>query len=265
MLDLTKEIEAANQKLRETIDQELAKQLAEIPQLIQSILENAILNILGIAKRGGGYEIDIFHGGGLNKYISDTVQQALDDHVKPIVNDNLQKLVKDTILTRSIIKRSTINVADRASRSYESSLTRALETAFAAVIKAQVKAVEKTISEALKGAGTVNTELANPQSYSGPLGELLLAAAAKELATNPVAEECNPITIQINQTTRTVHQTHLTGKELKQLSGTPPDHDLYRANITANKYEEADDVLIQNHQYVDLTQHPYFYTAPSNI
>jgi len=164
-------------KINERIEEELARQLKQIPYLVERTVENSILAILGVERNGRGFKVDTFAGkeNPVNSFVIKKVEGALKDTAEPIVNRAIALLCEDEKFQRDL--------AEKVSRNYRSDLVGAVshKTKKHAESLAEkcFDKIQKEFDDAISDIGAINTDITDPNSFKGPLGEVLLEEAAE--------------------------------------------------------------------------------------
>jgi len=168
-------------QLRQRVEEELARQLKDIPNTVQKVVESAILSILGVVREGGGgYRVDTFgkREECLNSYITKKVGQALEKMVGPTVDKEMRRLLKTVSLQKSIATR----IATTARYQFEDSFKRGVHDRFAKLGNKMANQISDELEAIMKNVAHFNDEICDPSSFEGKIGELFLEEIARDLS-----------------------------------------------------------------------------------
>lgn len=180
----TIKLDSIKEKLQNTVEAELEKQLRNIPNIVHRIVNESILTIIGVRRGGsgsggGGYSVDPFSKTGLNDYIERQVNKKIEEILGPLLDKHLKQLLKSVTLQRSITTETERQATYCFERKFREEVTKKLEklgTKFGERIGEELDAV-------LDGVGDHSTEIEDPTSFQGRLGQLFLEEIAETVAT----------------------------------------------------------------------------------
>lgn len=189
-----KKLEEIKDELNQKIEEELARQLRAIPQLVEEVVKSSVLSIIGVIKAGNGYSVDRYNKENpLHSYIKRTVDETVQKQVTYLINKELIRLLKTKSLSRSIIDSTMSN----ATYCFEQETRTQLRNSFSELAKRYAKKIEKYLEEAMADVSQINLDILDPNSYEGLLGELLLEEQARLIAETELDEtddsEYNPL------------------------------------------------------------------------
>ena len=169
----------AQEEINAKIEEELAKQLRRIPELVEKAVSQAVLSILGISKRNGGFEVDTFGGKNpLNGYIQRTVETSMDTYVKPLVDKKLKGLMNRKTLPRSVATETIRQASYTFTRTVKNRVEKKMES----LGKKAADRVCEHLEDSLDEIGNINLDINDPKSFEGPIGDVLLEEVAQQMA-----------------------------------------------------------------------------------
>jgi hypothetical protein len=172
-------MQSAQAEINQKIEEELAKQMRLIPEIVEKAVSGAVLDILGIRKDRQGYSVDTFGGKNpLNAYIQRKVEELMNALIEPIVSKELTRLMKFKTLPRSVAEE----IAKQAHYCFTRTVKSKVEKKMEAVGEKAASRVGEVLENALDGVGQINIDIDDPNSYEGPIGEVLLEEIAEKLA-----------------------------------------------------------------------------------
>ena len=173
------DLEPIRQQLQEKIEIEFEKQLRKIPESVEKIVTSAIASIIGVKRSGNSFAVDSWNrrSESINAYIENKTNKKIQEIVGPIVDAEFKKLLKLKTFRTSISERCHSEIANK------------FESSFRENIKSRVEELGKRVSDkmaddfskALENPDFI-TDLENPDSFKGRIGNLLLEEIAKNLA-----------------------------------------------------------------------------------
>jgi len=167
---------------KEIIEKEVARYLDYLPKQIEQILYQTTLSVLGLRQRPGGVlRFDKSEDHWLEDIFRNAVVNCINDQVSEYVNKTVLRAMSDSGIMLDI-KRDIYRI-------YKEKMTHKLRTAM------EERANEDATNcvRALANSLTFNADQdpADPESFQGPVGEIIL----RQLAKNIVDEEDNYGTI----------------------------------------------------------------------
>lgn len=176
------ELNEVKRQINSKIEEELAKQLRNIPELVENAVKSAVLSILGITKIGNGYKVAENHFSSdknkLHAYICRVTDEAVEKHTDELIESTFKRLITRKTLPQSIVD-TTIK---RFETNFSYAVADKLRKEFNALEEAYVKKLKANLDAMLSDIGNINTDILDPTSFSGPIGEILLEEQAKILA-----------------------------------------------------------------------------------
>jgi len=171
-------------KINEIADAEIAKFIRGLPKHIDDMLRNAVLSLLGLTRRSGAYEVD--HCNGHRSFITSVCERRakvlIEEKMGAIVKEGMEKLIASEAAKKAVI--------DEAKAKYTLEFRKAI---LDAVEQKAREDARNFASSLLSGSSDIrvlpkNTELEDPESFGGELGNVMLEEKAIEMA----AEEESP-------------------------------------------------------------------------
>jgi hypothetical protein len=167
-------------KFNECVEDELERQLRDLPQTIDQILHSAVWSILGLRDCGRGRNtVDTWDK---NNPICAYIRAKADEAVQEVVGPLLKKQLSAWVKTKTLSDSITDSTMRQLSYTFDNSFRSGLHDIFERLAKRYLKRVEEELSKELDNIGAINTDLNDPESYKGKLGRLLLEEQAKLLA-----------------------------------------------------------------------------------
>lgn len=164
--------------IRKKADEIIAKYIADMPERIPQMLDNAVWTLLGLRKFGNGRaEPDPFpETRVLKTLMAETASAVLNKHLKPILEKAARKLCK----LRHEKSAFADQLASEALRDFDYTIRDHLSRRAKQSAEAVAEVIFDSVTEKL--LPDINLDLDNPESFQGKLGELLLAKKAELLA-----------------------------------------------------------------------------------
>lgn len=172
-------------RIKEVMDDTVARFIDELPQKIEHIMTGAVLSLLGLQSRyGDKYEID--HCNGNRSILSDLItkrcRESIEVAVEPVINAALVDLVKNTQFLEAIVK----DVTSKFQRALDNRLNEDACKWASAQCEKVIHGLDKMNLTAMYPA---KHEPENPHLYNTKVGEMLLAEIAERLAGNLHAKD----------------------------------------------------------------------------
>lgn len=173
------EITEAREQIKKHFEAEIARQLEQIPSMIQEVIEQAVLSIIGIRKTHDGYCVsNIGPHNPLSRYIQDTTDRVVRENVEPLVSKELSRLLKFKTLPRDIVEEA----ARSAERAFQSTVRRRLTDGYDKLARGMCARIDEHFKEILSEINEINEDVFDPSSFDGVIGEILLEEKARVLA-----------------------------------------------------------------------------------
>ena len=170
-------------KLLEQVELELEKQLRNIPQKVEAVVESALLSIIGVQRSSGGYSVDTWdkRAEALNGFIKRKTEEKIEQIIGPLVEKELNRLFKLKSLRHSISDRCH----NRLIYEFEDSFKGKVNNRMSKLGEKFGEQIGDELDKALE-SGEFITELADPNSFQGRIGNLLLEEIAQGVAAEAV-------------------------------------------------------------------------------
>lgn len=178
-IDLSK----AQKQLHDKVEQELEKQLREIPKTVEKVVESAVLSIIGVKRQGNGYGVDTWgkREEALNSYIKRKTEEKVEEIVGPYVDKELKRLFKLVTLRKAI----TAQIQSSIHYQFESAFKKKVGERFEELGEKLGANVADELDKMMADVATFNDDIFDPGSFQGRIGNLFLEEIAEQTASSP--------------------------------------------------------------------------------
>lgn len=160
---------------KEIIEAEVARYIDYLPQKIEQILYQTTLSVLGLREARGTLRFDKSEGNWLEEIFRSAADQAVNRQISEYVNKTVYRAMSDSNLMLDI-KRAIY-------KTYRETMINKLRTAMQARADEDAGQCVRALANSL--TFNADQDPADPESFQGPLGEIIL----RQLAKNIVDEE----------------------------------------------------------------------------
>lgn len=170
-----------NKMIADVVDEEVAKQLSNIPKTVEDMITNSIGEIIGLKKYNNGtYKVntDSYSKSAVCNYIAKVVDESIDSMIGPIVKDRIGRAIK----TKSFIINLSETVDSAICREFRRKFEYLLSDTMAKLAAESVADICKKLADGTVSLKNVNADINDPNCFKGAIGHVLLERIAIDIA-----------------------------------------------------------------------------------